>query len=234
MAADWGAGLSGAASGASIGSAAGPWGAAAGGVIGGAIGLFGGSGGKKKKKKNKPISTLDPMQQKLYEQYISSLSGQGQFSDLYNWNARGANKNFDMNVSRPAYRNFNENIIPGITGQFRQNNLMNSSYAGEALGRAGRNVQENLDAQRSNMHFQGDQNAMAAKRNSINEILNLQTQAYLQPGSPQPNGIDSILGQLAPMGGSFLADYFKGGGSNGGIASGQSGINPATSSSVMF
>lgn len=234
MALDWGSGVSGAASGASVGSMAGPWGAAAGGVIGGALGLFGGSGGKKKKKKVKPISTLDPMQQQLYQQYVDSLSGKGQFSDLYNWDAQGANKNFDANVSRPAYRNFNENIIPGITGQFRSNNLMNSSYTGEALGRAGRNVQESLDAQRSNMQFQGQQSAQDAKRNSINNILNLQTQAFQQPGAPQQNGIDSILSQLAPMGGEYMADFFKKGSANGGIAQGQSGINPATSSAVRF
>jgi hypothetical protein len=242
MALDWGSGASGAASGAAMGSTFGPWGAAAGGIAGGALGLFGG-GGRKKKKKAKLVSTLDSTQQGLYQQYADALNGKGQFADLYNWDAKGANNNFDVNVSRPAYRNFNENIIPGITGQFRQGNVQNSSYTGEALGRAGRNVQESLDAQRSNMQFQGQQSANQNKMSGMNNILNMQTQAFMQPGAPQQNGVDSILSQLAPMGGQFMADYFKGdgssggggfsnlfSGSNGGIKQGQSGINLKTSS----
>ena len=177
MGLDWGSGASGAASGAAMGSF-GPWGTAAGAIFGGATGLFGGSGGKKKKKAKK-VSTFDETQQGIYQQYADALNGKGQYADMYNWNAEGANRNFDANVSRPAYRNFNENIIPGITGQYRSNNLMNSSYSGEALGRAGRNVQESLDAQRSNMHFQGEQNAN--QNNSASANLKLVWLPYETP-----------------------------------------------------
>lgn len=235
MALDWGSGASGAASGAAMGSTFGPWGTAGGAVIGAGLGLFGG-GGRKKKKKAKLVSTLDKTQQGLYQQYADGLNGKGQFADLYNWDAKGANNNFDSNVSRPAYRNFSENVIPGITGQFRQGNVMNSSYTGEALGRAGRNVQESLDAQRSDMQFRGQQQANQNKMNSVNNILNLQTQAYTQPGAREPNSVDQILNSFSNIGGEYLADYFKnnkssgGGASNGGFAQGQSGINPSYSS----
>lgn len=198
-------GISGAATGASLG---GPWGGLAGGLLGTAGGLFGSKKKKNKKGPNK-LSTLDPQQQQLYDQYISSLRGEGPFSDMYKYNADAANSNFDANVSRPAYRNFNENIIPSITGQFRGANIGNSSYAGEALSRAGRDVQENLDAQRSNMIFQGQQQSNMNKQNSINNILGTQTFAYEKPEAQAPGAIDQILGSLAPAAGEWLADYFK-------------------------
>ena len=215
---DWSGGVggavSGAASGAYVGSIGGPIGTAVGAGLGflggGASGLF---GGKKKKKKgqNGPnkLSTLDPQQQQLYDQYVSSLRGEGPFSNLYNYDTEGANANFDANVSRPAYRNFQENIIPGITGQFRGGNLGRSSYVGESLSRAGRDVQEGLDAQRSNMIFQGQQQANMNKQNAINNILGTQTFSYEKPEAKTPSTIDQILGSLGPAAGEWLADYFK-------------------------
>lgn len=207
-----GSAVSGAISGASIGSSFGPIGTGIGAVAGGIMGLF---GSKKKKKKAKPISTLDPQQQQLYNQYIQSLGGQGPFSDLYNFNAEGYNDVFYKTVGRPAYRNFNENIVPGITGQFRSNNLMNSSYTGDALARAGRDVQENLDAQRSANVFAGQQQANQNKQNAIQNILGMQTFAMQKPQQGAPSTIDQILGTLAPKAGEWFADYLKGFGQAG-------------------
>ncbi len=203
--------LSGAASGAATGSVFGPVGTAAGGIIGGIAGLF---GSKKKKKKPKRISTLDPQQQALYNDYVGSIRGEGPFNDLYNYDAEGANQNFDQNVSRPAYRNFQENIIPGITGAYRQKNLMNSSYSADALAKEGRNVQENLDALRSNMQFQGQQNAQANKQNAINNILGTKTFDYQQPQAPG-GGIDEILNKVAPQAGEWFANYLNKGNQSG-------------------
>ena len=209
--ADWGAGASGAVSGGISGfTAGGPIGGAVGAVTGGLAGLFGG----KKKQKPKRISRLDPSQQKNYKDYIASLRGEGgPFNDLYNFDTQGANNNFDQNVSRPANRNFNENIIPGITGQFRGQNMMNSSYTGEALGRAGRDVQENLDAQRSNMIFNGQQGALDRKERGVKDFLNMQTFDYEKPEQSPMSGIMSTLG---PQAANFLTDYLskKGGGGN--------------------
>ncbi len=217
---DAGAGLSGAASGAATGAMFGPWGAAAGGVIGGAIGLF----GSKKKKKKPPgkRSTLDPQQQQLYDDYIASISGEGPYSDLYNFDAEGYNDVFNKSIARPAYRNFKENIIPGITGHFRSKNLGTSSYTGEALSRAGRDVQENLDALRSQNVFSGQQQAKTNKQNSINSILDMQTFAYEQPTPQKPSTIDQILNTVGPAAGDWLADYVKGGGKGGGGGGGNS------------
>lgn len=198
---------SGAMAGGQIGSMFAPGvGTAIGAGIGGLAGLF---GSKKKRRKPKQISTLDAQQQQLYNQYVGALSGQGQFADLYKYDAEGANVNFDKNVSRPAYRNFQENIIPSITGQFRQGNLQNSSYAGQALARAGRDVQEGLDAQRSNMQFMGQQNANQNRLGSIRGVLGMQTFAQQRPQEGNPSTLDQILGKVAPNAGEWFANYLS-------------------------
>ncbi len=206
MAYDVGTGVSGGITGAATGFASGgPPGA----VIGGIVGLTSGLFKKKKQKKKKPISTLDPQQQQLYNEYISSLRGEGPHASLFNYDSEAANANFEKNVGRPAYRQFEENIIPGITGQFRKANIGQSSYTGEALSRAGRDVQENLDALRSDMQFQGQQQANQNKQNAINQILNMQTTAQQKPGPQQPSTIDQILNTLGPASGDLLADLVK-------------------------
>lgn len=206
MAYDVGTGLSGGLSGAGTGFAlGGPVGAGIGFLTGATTGFF----KKKKPKKPKPMSTLDPQQQQLYNEYIASLRGEGPHSSLFKYDSDTANANFDQNVGRPAYRNFQENIIPGITGQFRKGNIGNSSYTGEALSRAGRDVQENLDALRSDMQFQGQQQANINKQNAINSLLNMQTQAYQKPGAQQPSTIDQILNSFGPIAGDMFADAVK-------------------------
>jgi hypothetical protein len=207
--ADFGNAFTGAVTGASAGSSFGVPGALIGGAAGGILGLF---GGNNKKPKAKKISTLDKKQQALYQEYVDALHGQGPFADLYGFDAEAANANFENMYSRPAYRQFQENVIPKITGQFRGSNLMNSTYAGESLSRAGRDVQESLDAQRANMIYQGTQDALNRKQNSIDNILRLQTFAYQQPQQGSGNAIDQILGTLAPYAGQMAGDFVKGGG----------------------
>lgn len=195
--------LSGGAAGMSIG---GPWGAAGGAIVGGLAGLFGGG---QKQKKAKKRDTLDKNQKRLFQQYNDAISGKGPLAGLFNFDTAGANANFDQNVSRPAYRKFQENIIPGITGQFRQGNIGNSSYTGEALGRAGRDVQEGLDAQRSDYIFKGQQQANQNKIHGIDSILNTQTFAYERPQEGGGNDIDAILGKVGPVAADYWADYIK-------------------------
>lgn len=202
---DVGTGLAGGLSGAATGSAFGPVGTVVGGVVGLASGLF----GKKKKKKPKTTSTLDPQQQQLHQDYISSIRGEGPLSNLFNYDTQAANQNFDANVARPAYRNFQENIVPTITGQFRGNNLQNSSYAGDALAKQGRNVQENLDALRSNTIFQGQQQANQNKVSSINSVLGNQTFATNKPGPQNPSVIDQVLNSVAPKAAEWFSDYLS-------------------------
>lgn len=207
MALDWGSGATGAIGGAAAGSTFGPVGTAVGGLIGGAAGLFGSK--KKKKKKPKLLRTLDDQQEELYGSQMAALRGEGPMAGMYNFDAQGYNNVFDQTIGRPAYRNFQENIIPNITGQFRGNNLMNSSYAGQSLSRAGRDVQENLDAQRSANIFQGQQTANQNKMAAIQNLLGLQTQAYQRPEEGAPSTIDQILNSVATAGGEWLANKVK-------------------------
>lgn len=201
---DFGNALAGGITGAGTGSMFGPIGTGVGGLVGAAAGLF----GKKKKKKPKIVSTLDPKQQELYDQHIAGIQGQGPFAGLYNFDADAANTNFDQNVARKAYRGFQENIIPGITGQFRKDNTFNSSYTGEALSRAGRDVQEGLDALRSDFVYRGEQDALNRRADATNSVLNMQTQAY-SPRQQTASPIDQILGSLGPDAANWLKDYLK-------------------------
>lgn len=220
---NWGGAAGGAVTGAQLGSGFGPPGAAIGGVLGGIAGLFG-----SKKKRPKKRSTFDKEQQGLYQDYVSAIRGKGPFSNLYQYDANQANNVFDQNVARPAYRGFQENIIPQITGQFRSNNLMNSSYAGEALARRGRDVQENLDALRAAQQFEGQQAAQNRQQQGIQNILGMTTFDY-DPSNQQPNSIDRILNGLAPVAGqtfgNFLNKRMNAGGPQSALGSAQSNIN---------
>jgi hypothetical protein len=202
----WEGAAGGAATGASIGASFGPWGAVAGGVIGGVSGLF--MGGKKKQKKPKKLSTLDPQQQQLYQQKYDAIFGKGPLADIYNYNPQGANKVFEANVARPAYRQYQENVVPTITGQFRQGNIMNSSYTGEALARSGRDVQESLDAKRAEYLYNLENEARQAKRSGIDQILGMTTFDYQKPGPEKPSMFDQFMGKVAPAAGEYAADYF--------------------------
>lgn len=200
---DIGAGLSGAASGASTGAALGSVvpgvgtaiGAGVGTLAGGLLGYFG-----SRKKKKKRLSTFDDTQQGIYDQYAQGIQGQGPMADLYNFNSGQATDTFNKSVANPAYQNYKENIIPGITGQFRGANLQNSSYLAGALGKAGTDVQRNLDAQLAQMLQQGQQSSIDRRIGAVNNILGTQTFAYEKPqGSP----LDSILGSFAQGAGNY-------------------------------
>lgn len=204
MALNLGGGASGAVSGAAAGSSFGPWGTAIGAGIGGVAGLFG--GGKKKKKRG----LFDSQQKKLYTDYINGIQGQGPMAGQYNYDANQANSVFDQNVANPAIRQFKEDIVPNITGQYRKNNLMQSSYSGEALSRAGRDVGEKLAALRAATQFQGQENASQRKQDAIQNALGMSSFAYETGAKSSP--IDQILGQAAPSGGEWFKDFL---GSNG-------------------
>lgn len=194
--ADWGSGLSGGASGAATGFAAG---GPVGGVIGGVAGLFGGLFGGSKKKKKKKISTLDKNQQAINQSQFQSLNGEGPWADLYNYDPQKANSVFDQTIGNPAYRNFKEKTVPEITGAFRSNGLMQSSYAGDALSKAGRDVQESLNAQRTKYLYDTENAAKGSKQNAIENYQNRQTFAYDDsPSQPGGFNIDSILKSITP------------------------------------
>ena len=193
----------GAIGGASAGGAFGPIGAIGGGIIGGIAGLFGGS------KKKKKISSLDKRQKALNKQQYEALQGKGPMADLYNYDPEKANAVFDKTIANPEYRNYNENVVPGITGAFRSEGLANSSYAGDALSKTGRDLQENLAGRRAEYLYGEQNNARDARRNALENFQNRQNFAYDTSASKGGFDINSILKSLTPEMTQQLADYFK-------------------------
>jgi hypothetical protein len=176
---NWGESASGAVQGGVQGAAAGgPVGGVVGAVTGFAKGVF---SKKKKKKKPKKVSTLDEKQQKLNDEQYAALKGEGPLADLYNYDPEAANKVFDENIARYAYRDLKEKGIPGVTGQFRSNGLMQSSYAGDAISKLVRDVQESLDAKRSDYLYNEQKAARKSKQDAVENLQNRQTFAYQQP-----------------------------------------------------
>lgn len=193
---DFGGSLSGAATGAAAGAPFGPVGVGVGGVAGGLLGAY--SRSRKRKKR----STLDQTQQGLYDQYAQGIQGQGQFANDFNFNPQQSRDVFNKNVAQPAYQNFQENIVPSITGQFRGGNLQNSSYLGGALSKAGTDVQRNLDAQLSRMMQEGQQSSIERRLGALRDILGMQTFAYERP---QASPFDNLLGGFAEGAGQYAA-----------------------------
>lgn len=201
MAYDFGKGLTGVGTGALTGSQFGPWGA----LVGGGLGAIGGFFGDKKPTER---STFDPRQKQLYEQQSQALQGGGgPLADVYGQYNPQLMKNFyEQAYAQPAYQEFQENIVPTITGQFRQGNLQNSSYLGQSLAKAGTNVQNNLNAQMAQMLYQGQQNQMNRRSGALDSILNLQTHVNERP---QPSVFDNLLKSLSSSAGDMLGDYLK-------------------------
>jgi len=200
---DLGGAASGGASGAAFGGSVGGLpGAALGGLFGSVAGLFG------KKRKAKKRSTMDKRQQMINEQQQQGILGKGPLADLYNYDPEQANAVFDKTIGRPAYRNFQENIVPGITGSFRKQGLEESGYVTDALGKAGRDVQEGLDAQRAKTLYGEQKEARGAKRSAIE---NYQNRANFQNVTQDPSGVNikEILDSLPPGAIDGIRDFFN-------------------------
>lgn len=207
--------LSGASTGATIGSVIPGIGTAIGAGVGALTGGLGGLFGGRKKKK-KALSTLDKRQKRLNKLQFQGLTGQGPLADIYNYNPEKANEVFDRTVANPAYRKFKEEIVPTITGQFRQQGLMSSSYAGDALSRLARDVQEGLDARRSEALYNQENASKLARQQALENFQNRQNFAY-DKSARQSSGfdIDAILKSITPEMTSQLIGYFKPTGTGG-------------------
>lgn len=125
------------------------------------------------------LSSLDPTQQNMFDLYARALTGEGgPLADIFGFDAEGLRDMFQESYAAPAYQQFQEEVIPGITGQFRGGNLQNSSYLGGALGKAGTDVQNNLNQQLSQMMYQAQQASLDRRQKGLQDILGTQTFAY--------------------------------------------------------
>lgn len=213
--ANWGNVAGGAASGAATGSVLGPWGALAGGAIGALPGLFSGKKGNKllggSNAIRENVSTLRPEQEPLFQQLQNAAMNRGaggSFGDSadYYRNLLSDNSEDYKAFSRPQIRQFNEEIIPGLSEQFAgmgSGGLSSSGFRNAAVN-AGTDLSERLGAIRASLRHSGAQGLTNIGQLGLgNYSQNMETQGA-------SNG---FLSDFAPTAGNLFAqsagDWFK-------------------------
>ena len=152
------------------------------------------------------VSTMDEQQQGLYDQkYQAIQGGGGPLGDIYGFDADKVRGQYTQQYAEPAYQQFQEQTVPGITGAFRGQNLQNSSYLGGALGQAGTNVQKDLNAQLSGMLSNAEQQSLSRKQSGVNDLLNMQTFAY--EDSPLMKLLSGLAGGVGKVAGAAAGKY---------------------------
>ena len=165
---------------------------------------------KKKKKKAKKLSTFSPEQQRLHGAESQALMGEGgPLADLYSYNPQRERDYFNDQYAQPAYQQFQENVVPTITGQFRGRNLGNSSYAGQALSRAGRDVQSDIDRNLQQYMYNTEQAALQRKQQGVNSLLGRTTFDYERP---KEDFLGGLLNQAGGAASQYLLNRYLPGG----------------------
>jgi len=149
------------------------------------------------------LPTMSGQQGDLFSQMLSMMQGQmGQMgtnlSDMLSGNAEAFEK--------PAMRQFDEQIVPGIAERFSGmgSGSQDSSAFGQQLGGAGAGLAENLAMQREGIKQQG----MSQLMQMLGMGVQTPTHEYMQiPGqegalSHISKGIGSGIGQMGGMAGS--------------------------------
>lgn len=163
----------------------GPPGAFIGGAVGAVKGFFGG-----RKRKAKKRSTMDKKQQQLNDQQYEAINGRGPDADLYNYDPQKANDVFDKNVANRAYKKFEEDLAPRITGNFRSEGLGKSSYVGDALTKLASDIQEDLNGKRTQTLYDLENNTKNAKRKAYEDYQNRTTFDYDKEPQRPDSGFD--------------------------------------------
>lgn len=131
-------------------------------------GLLGGSGVAKETK-------MEKKKRNLIDQLLSSLNGEGPYSDLYNTDQNSFNKSF-VEPAQSMYRN---QIAPQIQQQFISSGQQRGTGLDDSLTRAGIDLNSIL-----NKHlFDFQQGGLDRKQNTINSILGGGSGAPQQPSS---------------------------------------------------
>ncbi len=127
---------------------------------------------------------MQKTQRKLVDQLISSLSGEGPFSDLFNKDENVFQKSF----VEPAQSMFRNQIAPQIQQQYIASGQQRGTGLDDQLLRAG----VDLDSLLNQHMYQFQQDTLNRKQNSINSILG--------SGSGSPNettGTQDIMSGLS-------------------------------------
>lgn len=137
--------------------------------------------GKRSKKKNKPI--YNPQQEDLLNQILGSLQGP-LGSGLQNLqNILGGDEESFQAFERPARRAFEQQTLPTIaerfTGEFGEGSQRSSAF-GQALGTAGRELEENLMSQRMGLQS----GALGQLLSLLGPALSPRQHQYKRPRKP--------------------------------------------------
>lgn len=155
------------------------------------------------------VSTLLPEQQPLFEQLQAAGAGRGaggafgESGDYYR-DLLQDNPELMEQFMAPEKRNFNENIIPGLSEQFAgmgAGGLSSSGFRNAAVG-AGTDLSERLGAIRANLKNNAAQGLFNIGQQGLG---NFSQDVITQQGTP------GILSQLAPAAVSAGLNYATGG-----------------------
>lgn len=168
--------------------------------------------------KRENVSTLRPEQEGLYQQLTNAGKGQGAggafgtSADYYRNLLSDDSADFNA-FAAPQLRQFNQDIVPGISEQFAGMGAGGLSSSGfrNAQMQAGTDLAERLGAIRANLRQAGAQ--------GLQNIGQLGLQSYSQNMVTQP-GSEGFLSSVAPALGTALGTAFGGpiGGALGGMA----------------
>jgi hypothetical protein len=198
----------GAASGFSMG---GPWGAAAGGGLGLLLGILAARGGKGgggfggSNSEFQTLPTMNPEQMEYLQQILSGL--QGGASNVpgmeYLTSLFSNNPNAFKEYEAPAFRQFNEQILPGIAERFTGTGAgsRSSSAFNNSAAMAGSRLSENLAAQRANLRG----NAVGQLQNYGQQALNPTFENLYAQG--QPGLLQGIAGGIGQGAGALGSQY---------------------------
>lgn len=172
-----------------------------------------------KKEQQEQIPTVGPEQQNLVNQLTQLLRGQLGGQGLF-----GQSQNFLQDIlggdtskfEAPLMRQFNEQIIPGLSERFAGLGAGSSSAFQQALGGAGSGLMERLGALRGQLGLQASGQGLQSILGLLGGALTPTFQTGIRPGSPGPlaNFIAPIAGgfgkSFGEYGGQKLAEqYFK-------------------------
>lgn len=157
-------------------------------AISAATSIFGSLAGRNKNPKIKystpPETDLDRTKKDLINEILSSLKGNGPYSDLFSPNEDV----FQKSIVEPAMSRFQNQIAPQIQQSYIASGQQRNTGLEDTLARAGVDLDQMINEQYMNFY----QNAQNMRQNAIGNILGQQgpqPQAYQQ--APQPSFLQS-------------------------------------------
>jgi len=132
-------------------------------------------------------------QRKLVDRLLASLSGEGDFADLFN----PSNEAFQKSFVEPAMSKFRNQIAPQIQQSYIASGQQRGTGLEDTLTRAG----VDLDSMLNQYYYQHMQDAQNRKANAINGILGA--------GAGAPNSTSGFQDVLSGLSGYLTSDNFS-------------------------